>query len=667
MHRRRNALRPAPARMQFRRRVVPHRTGYVCASFAIDRFGAFASQTVASVRKNSRVAAGDPWRAALWPTFSSRVGLPSSAFVRPSEGSEKQRATTVHMMNSRTIVESLSSSDLRSATHKLVRRSHGLDAELLVHLGEIDERKLYLDWTFSSMFAFCVGELRFSEDVACNRIDLARAARRMPVILEALRSGQVHLAGLRVLAPHLTPDNQERVLAEAAGKSKRQVEELVARLWPQPPVPTVVRKLPGRPNPPSEASPAFSFGAAIPVAQPESLPALAFAAPPAPPPRRDERAVIAPLSEETFKFQFTGSRACHDKFRQAQDLLRHRIPDGDLATIVEKALDLLIEQVKKERFATERKGSACSAGRTTNTPRTRCTVARSWNERAHRSTGLQPRTGFRQGECRTYPRRGGTRCVTSCPAAVAAERSACETHRRSRLVRRVERAWEVREERPTRPVDDRDHVEPGAPRRTPPAGEEVARRPHQPLLFGGADRLLRSAESGGAARAHLDEDEEISLLRDQVHLAARAAVLARHDPVPARREQLLGGLLAQVAQALARSAHAWTTRSAVPCGGSSAVRWMICVWAAMPFSILATSARLAGSRAENASSTTTGSRLYAATRSSSARRSAAYARSFSAGGRPWYGPLRPSALESTQCRFSSVVLDTMRLSVSADR
>src|SRR5713101_3802058 len=264
MHRRRNALRPAPARMQFRRRVVPHRTGYVCASFAIDRFGAFASQTVASVRKNSRVAAGDPWRAALWPTFSSRVGLPSSAFVRPSEGSEKQRATTVHMMNSRTIVESLSSSDLRSATHRLVRRSHGLDAELLVHLGEIDERKLYLDWTFSSMFAFCVGELRFSEDVACNRIDLARAARRMPVILEALRSGQVHLAGLRVLAPPLTTENQERVLAEAAGKSKRQVEELVARHWPQPPVPAVVRKLPDRPNSPPEASPAFLFGTAIP-------------------------------------------------------------------------------------------------------------------------------------------------------------------------------------------------------------------------------------------------------------------------------------------------------------------------------------------------------------------------------------------------------------------
>jgi len=260
------------------------------------------------------------------------------------------------MMNSQIVVESLSPSDLRSATHKLVRRSHGIDAALLVHLGEIDERKLYLEWTFSSMFAFCVGELGFSEDVACNRIDLARAARLMPVILEALRSGQVHLAGLRLLAPHLTTENQEQVLAEAAGKSKRQIEELVARLWPQPPVPTVVRKLPGRPNPAPEASPAFSFGATTPVAQPESPPALALAPPLAPAPRRDERRpVVAPLSEETFKFQFTASRACHDKFREAQDLLRHRIPDGDLGTIVEKALEVLIEQVKKERFATGRK------------------------------------------------------------------------------------------------------------------------------------------------------------------------------------------------------------------------------------------------------------------------------------------------------------------------
>ena len=38
-----------------------------------------------------------------------------------------------------------------------------------------------------------------------------------------------------------------------------------------------------------------------------------------------------------------------------QDLLRHRIPDGNIATVMETALDLLIEQVTKERFAVGRK------------------------------------------------------------------------------------------------------------------------------------------------------------------------------------------------------------------------------------------------------------------------------------------------------------------------
>jgi len=89
-----NALHPAPARMHDSwGRDVPNRTSYVCGSFAIDRFGALASQTAASIRKNGRVAAADAWRAAVWPRFSSRVDLASSARVRRPEDSKKQGAT----------------------------------------------------------------------------------------------------------------------------------------------------------------------------------------------------------------------------------------------------------------------------------------------------------------------------------------------------------------------------------------------------------------------------------------------------------------------------------------------------------------------------------------------------------------------------------------------
>src|SRR5205814_1153157 len=105
-----------------------------------------------------------------------------------------------------------------------------------------------------SMFAFCVGELGFSEDAAYNRITVARAARRFPSVIDAIRSGCVHLAGLRLLVAHLTDDNNAQVLEHAARKSKREIEELVARLAPQPPVPATVRKLPA-PSPATQPAP----------------------------------------------------------------------------------------------------------------------------------------------------------------------------------------------------------------------------------------------------------------------------------------------------------------------------------------------------------------------------------------------------------------------------
>ena len=85
------------------------------------------------------------------------------------------------MMNSHEEVASLSSSDLLENTRELVGRSRRLEAVILVHLGEIDERKLYLELGFPSMFAFCVAEYGFSEEAAYNRILVARAGRRPAV------------------------------------------------------------------------------------------------------------------------------------------------------------------------------------------------------------------------------------------------------------------------------------------------------------------------------------------------------------------------------------------------------------------------------------------------------------------------------------------------------
>jgi len=268
------------------------------------------------------------------------------------------------MINLQMRVEAMSSSDLLSAAHDLVRVSRGTEADLLVYLGEIDERKLYLPLSYRSMFAFCVGEYGFSEDVTCYRIAVARAARRLPMILEAVRSGRVHLAGLRVLVPHLTAENHCEALAAAAGKSRAEIEELVARLAPQPPAPTVIRKITTLSPPPASAKSEALFGTTASGAAMESKTNASPPSPTAVPTRHDgHAAMISPLAEDTYKFQFSGSRACRDKLRQARDLLRHRIPNGDIGTIVELALEALIERVKRERFAEVRNPRRGAANR----------------------------------------------------------------------------------------------------------------------------------------------------------------------------------------------------------------------------------------------------------------------------------------------------------------
>jgi len=62
----------------------------------------------------------------------------------------------------------LPSSELLERVRKLVQRGNAVEAELLVHLAEVDARKLYLEEGCSSMFTYCQHILHFAEGVAYN-------------------------------------------------------------------------------------------------------------------------------------------------------------------------------------------------------------------------------------------------------------------------------------------------------------------------------------------------------------------------------------------------------------------------------------------------------------------------------------------------------------------
>ena len=127
---------------------------------------------------------------------------------------------------------------------ELVGRSNAMNAELLVYLAEVEERRLYLGEATSSMFAWCVERLHMSEDVAANRIRAARVVRRFPLVGTMIARGEVHLAGVVLLAPHLTEENHGDLMARARHRSKREIEKLVAEIAPRPDVDSRVRALP---------------------------------------------------------------------------------------------------------------------------------------------------------------------------------------------------------------------------------------------------------------------------------------------------------------------------------------------------------------------------------------------------------------------------------------
>ena len=241
---------------------------------------------------------------------------------------------------------------------RLAANERHATAQLVAHLAEMDARRLYLAEGCSSLFTYCTHVLHLSEQTAYGRIEAARAACKFPAILDAVASGALHLTAVNLIAPHLTVENVDRVIAATTHKMKREVEELVAALHPRPPVPSSVRKLPqiAQGDLRDRAArvqadlsivnrEAGAPRAADVVRAPSSGAEVQDIVQPVP------RAAIRPLAPQQYLVKFTASRALHEKLREAQALLRHQVPSGDVAEIFDRALTLLLAELRKARHA----------------------------------------------------------------------------------------------------------------------------------------------------------------------------------------------------------------------------------------------------------------------------------------------------------------------------
>jgi len=258
--------------------------------------------------------------------YGSSLGLPCNVSVIEADMPNDLLASLRH----------LSDAELVARVRNLAARERDAMAQLVAHLAELDTRDLHLRAGYGPLFVYCRDALGLSEHEAYNRIEAARAARRFPVILEMLAEGSVNLTTVRLLAPHLTSDNHLGVLESARGKRKSEVEEIVAQLAPRPDFPPSLRRLPV----PKPAAP-LPLDAATPITP--ALPNPPLAPPPC-------SAAAMPLSPDRYKVQFTIGGDTLEKLRLAKDMLRHAIPSGDDAAILDRALTALLADLARKKF-----------------------------------------------------------------------------------------------------------------------------------------------------------------------------------------------------------------------------------------------------------------------------------------------------------------------------
>src|SRR6185295_4965801 len=234
----------------------------------------------------------------------------------------RKHAAYIPIMEERRPLQSIPDDALLHRLAELMDLSRRVEADVVAHIAEVDERRLYAREAFPSMFAYCTDALHLSEAEAYLRIAAARASPEHPMLLTMLADGRLHLTAIAKLAPHLTPESRDGLLERATHRSKRQIEDLIAEIAPRPDVPVAVRKLPERPLLPAPAQLAVPSRTEGPTL--ELRPDGVAAAPVAPSTSSGAPSVVQPLSPGRYKVQFTASAELRHKLERLQALMGSR-------------------------------------------------------------------------------------------------------------------------------------------------------------------------------------------------------------------------------------------------------------------------------------------------------------------------------------------------------
>jgi hypothetical protein len=142
-------------------------------------------------------------------------------------------------MNLKHLVDRVLLEDLKM----LVANERVFLTKILHHIREVDDRKLYSDLNYTSLYDYAVKELGYSEAAASRRIQAARLLKQIPSIEIKIESGALSLSNLakaqRSFTMNNIKDSKEKkvILTKIEHMSARECERELLSLMPSPPLP----------------------------------------------------------------------------------------------------------------------------------------------------------------------------------------------------------------------------------------------------------------------------------------------------------------------------------------------------------------------------------------------------------------------------------------------
>src|SRR5215470_7009205 len=118
----------------------------------------------------------------------------------------------------------------RQTLCNLLGSERRVQVEFLIALAEFDRQELYLTLGYSTIWEYCMKELHLCKGSTFKRTHAAALIRRFPQAAEVLRQRKLCMTTLVELEDVLTAENFDAVVAQAAYKTKEEVQQLKATM-----------------------------------------------------------------------------------------------------------------------------------------------------------------------------------------------------------------------------------------------------------------------------------------------------------------------------------------------------------------------------------------------------------------------------------------------------